>query len=68
VRVLVAAASTVTAVGLVFLVAWWFEMPLERAVYLAPIIVVSFGALAGIVVIWTRIALDPILRRRREQS
>jgi hypothetical protein len=67
-RLSVIAASLAVAVGLVFLVAWWFEMPLEKAVYLAPIIVVSFGALAGIVVIWTRIALDPIIRRRREQA
>jgi hypothetical protein len=67
-RLSVIAASLAVAVGLVFLVAWWFEMPLEKAVYLAPIIVVSFGALAGIVVVWTRIALDPIIRRRREQS
>jgi hypothetical protein len=61
------AASLAVSVGLVFLVAWWFEMPLEKAVYLAPVIVVSFGALAAIVVLWTRVALDPVLRRRREQ-
>src|SRR5262245_19729451 len=43
-------------------------MSLSRAAILAPVIVVSFGALAGLIVLWTRVALDPILRRRRGQD
>ena len=63
-RALLAAASAAVSLGLVVLVAWWLDMSLERAVYLAPIIVLSFGALAALLVLWTRVALDPILRRR----
>jgi len=43
-------------------------MSLSRAAILAPVIVVSFGALAGLIVLWTRVALDPILRRRRGED
>ena len=67
-RVPVIAASCAVCVGLVFLVSWWFDMSLSRAAILAPVIVVSFGALAGLIVLWTRVALDPILRRRRGED
>jgi len=43
-------------------------MSLSRAAILAPVIVASFGALAGLIVLWTRVALDPILRRRRGED
>lgn len=62
------AASCAVSVGLIFLVSWWFDMSLGRAVVLAPVIVVSFGALAGLIVLWTRVALDPVLRRRRGED
>ena len=62
------AASCAACVGLVFLVSWWFDMSLGRAFILAPVIVVSFGALAALIVLWTRVALDPILRRRRGEN
>jgi hypothetical protein len=32
------------------------------------VLVVSFGAVAGLAVFWTRIALDPLIRRRRERN
>ena len=56
--------SAVVAIALVLLVAWWFEMSLERAALLAPVIVVSFGAAAGVAVLWTRVALETVRRRR----
>jgi hypothetical protein len=62
------AGSAAVAIGLVALVAWWFDMSFERAVYLAPLIVLSFGALAALLVLWTRVALDPVLRRRRARG
>jgi hypothetical protein len=67
-RAPVALGVTVASVGLVVLASWWLDISLERAVYLAPVIVVSFGALAALVVLWTRVVLDPVLRRRREQG
>ena len=57
--------SALVSVGLALLVAWWFKMSFPRAAILAPVIVVCFGAAAGVVLIWTRIATDPLLRRRR---
>jgi hypothetical protein len=67
-RVLAIAVSAAVSIGLVLFVAWWFEMPLEKAIYFAPLIVLSFGAVAALIVLWTRIALDPILRRRRGEQ
>ena len=66
-RVPVVVCSLLVSIGLVVLAAWWLDMSIERAVYLAPVIVLSFGALAALVVLWTRVALDPLIRRRREQ-
>ena len=58
------AVSALVAIGLVLLVSWWFEMSLERAALLAPVIVVAFGAAAGVVLLWTRVALETVRRRR----
>jgi hypothetical protein len=43
-------------------------MSLERAALLAPVIVLTAGATVAIFVLWTRVALDPVLRRRRGES
>ena len=67
-RVPVVVCSLVVSIALVVLVSWWLDMSIERAVYLAPVIVLSFGALAALIVLWTRVALDPLLRGRREQN
>ena len=56
--------SAVACAGLVLLVAWWFRMSLSQAAILAPVIVVSFGAGAAVVVLWTRVALETIRRKR----
>jgi len=50
-------ASAAACLVLVALTALAFEMPLEQAAVLAPVIVVSAGALAFIVVLWTRVAI-----------
>ena len=59
--VLVAAAAVA---ALVALTAWLFRMPLERAAVAAPIIVVSAGAVVGLVLFWTKVALDSLRRQR----
>jgi hypothetical protein len=51
------AASAAACAALVGATALVFRMPLERAAVLAPVIVVSAGALAFIVVLWTRVAI-----------
>jgi hypothetical protein len=47
-------------VGLTALVAWALSWPFERAAYLAPVIVAAAGAVAGLFVLWTRIALESL--------
>ena len=55
-------SGAVTA-GLVLLVVWVFEMPLAHAAVLAPVIVVLFGAAAGVVVLWSKVAWEALQRR-----
>jgi hypothetical protein len=58
--------ATGLAVGvMVAVTAWWMDWPLERAVYLAPIIVVGFAALAGLFVLWGKVALQSLREARR---
>jgi hypothetical protein len=58
-------ASGVVTTALVLLVVWAFEMSLERAAVLAPVIVVAFGAAAGVVVLWAKVGWESLRRRRR---
>jgi len=39
--------------------------PLERAVYLAPIIVVGFAALLGLLMIWVKVVMQHLRESRR---
>jgi hypothetical protein len=55
----------VVTTALVLLVVWAFEMSLERAAVLAPVIVVAFGAAAGVVVLWAKVGWESLRRRRR---
>ena len=56
--------SGLLTAALVLLVVWLFELPLERAAVLAPVLVVVFGAAAGVVVLWTRVGWESLQRRR----
>jgi hypothetical protein len=58
-------ASGLVTAGLVLLVMWLFEVSLERAAVLAPVIVVAFGAVAGLVVLWAKVGWESLSRRRR---
>ncbi|HSB37916.1 MAG TPA: hypothetical protein VLD13_02415 [Gaiellaceae bacterium] len=60
-----AIASGLVTTGLVLLVVWLFEVSLERAAVLAPVIVVAFGAAAGVVVLWAKVGWESLQRRRR---
>lgn len=51
--------------ALVLLVVWAFELSLERAAVLAPVIVVAFGAAAAVVVLWAKVGWESLQRRRR---
>ena len=60
-----ALASGLVTAGLVLLVVWIFEVSLERAAVLAPVIVVAFGAAAGIAVLWAKVGWEALQRHRR---
>ena len=53
-----AVASTAAVVGLGFAVAWLFELPLERAFVLSPVIVVGAGILALTAMLLVRAAIE----------
>ena len=65
-RATLVVASAIVCLILVAVASWVLDMSFGHAVLLAPVLVLTFGAALGLVVLWTRIALDPILRRRRE--
>jgi hypothetical protein len=51
--------------GLVFLTAWFMGWSAERAVYLAPVIVVGFAAAAGLLILWGKVAWQQLRETRR---
>ena len=55
--------SGLVVAGLVLLVVWLFDIKLERAAVLAPVLVVVAGAVAGLVVLWTKIGWESLRRR-----
>jgi hypothetical protein len=56
--------SSLATAALVLLAVWAFELPLERAAVLAPVLVVVAGAAAGLVVLWSRVGWEALRRRR----
>ena len=50
--------------ALVPLTAWIFQMSLAAAAAAAPIIVVSAGAIVGIVLLWTKVAYESLREQR----
>src|ERR1044072_2897370 len=55
--------SGLVVAGLVLLVVWLFDIKLERAAVLAPVLVVVAGAVAGLAVLWTKIGWGGLGRR-----
>jgi amino acid permease len=60
-----ALASGLVTAALVLIVVWLFEVSLERAAVLAPVIVVVFGAAAAVVVVWAKVGWEALQRHRR---
>ena len=58
-------ASGLVTAALVLLVVGVFEVSLERAAVLAPVIVLAFGAAAAVVVLWAKVRWEALQRRRR---
>jgi hypothetical protein len=59
-RVLRYPAALVAVLALVALTAWALSWPFEKAVYLAPVIVVGGAAAVGLVLLWGKIALNSL--------
>jgi thiol:disulfide interchange protein len=55
--------SGLVVAGLVLLTVWLFDVRLERAAILAPVLVVIAGAVAGLVVLWTKVGWEFLQRR-----
>ena len=60
-----AIASGIVTAGLVLLVMWVFELSAERAAVLAPVIVVAFGAAAGVAVLWAKVGWESLRQHPR---
>jgi hypothetical protein len=56
--------AVVACVGLTALTAWLMSWPFEKAAYLAPVIVGGIGAIAGLVVLWTRVAWESLRKAK----
>jgi hypothetical protein len=61
VRYLVASAA-VTAIVLVAV--WFTDLSFQRAILLAPVLVIGVGAAAGLVVFWGRVGFDSLRQSR----
>lgn len=64
-RTLRISIASVTVAGLVALTAWALGWPVERAAYLAPVIVVAAAALVGLVLLWGKVAYQALRESRR---
>lgn len=60
----ISAAAAAVAV-LVVSTAWALGWPLERAAYLAPVIVVAAAALIGLLILWGKVAYQQLRETRR---
>ena len=63
-RVLRYSAALAAILALVAVTAWALSWPLEKAVYLAPVIVVAGAAAVGLVLLWSRVALNSLQESR----
>jgi hypothetical protein len=66
-RVPLLVGSALASLALVALASVLFDLSFERAVLLAPVIVLSVGAAAGLLVLWGKAALEPLRARSRRR-
>ena len=57
-------AASVAVTALVVVAVWVTDLSFQRAVLLAPVLVIGLGALAGLVLFWGRIGWDSLRRSR----
>jgi hypothetical protein len=61
-RITIASGVVLVLVVLTALIMGW---PVERAVYLAPVIVVAVAALLGLLILWSKVAVQSLRESRR---
>jgi hypothetical protein len=61
-RIPIAVGAVAVMVSVTALALGW---PIQRAVYLAPVIVVGFAAVAGLLILWGKVALQGLRETRR---
>ena len=57
-------AASVAVTAIVLLTVWLTNLSFQRAILLAPVLVVGVAAAAGLVVFWGRVGLDSYRRSR----
>jgi uncharacterized membrane protein YidH (DUF202 family) len=65
VRALRVPIAALAVTGMVAVTAFLMGWPLERAVYLAPVIVVGFTAAAGLLILWGKVAWQQLQETKR---
>jgi hypothetical protein len=65
VRTLRIGVALAAVVGLVVLTALIMGWPVEKAVYLAPVIVVAAAALLGLLILWGKVAVQSLRESKR---
>ena len=58
------AAASAAVTGLVVLTVWLTDLSFERAVLLAPVLVVGLAAVAGLIVFWGRVGWESFSQAR----
>jgi hypothetical protein len=58
------AAASVFVTLLVVVTVWVTELSFERAILLAPVLVIGLAAVAGLVVFWGRVGWDSLRKSR----
>jgi hypothetical protein len=61
-------ASLVVCAAVTALASWILDLSAQRAIALAPLFVLFVGAIAGVLMLWTRVALEQYRSRGDEKS
>jgi hypothetical protein len=59
------AAASVVVTGLVLVTVWLTDLSFERAILLAPVLVIGVAAVAGLLVFWGRVGWESFRASRR---
>lgn len=54
------AVASVAVTTLVVVTVWLTDLSMERAILLAPVLVIGVGAVAGLIVFWSRVGWDSL--------